>query len=403
MSVKVASPEKRKVLGFLMTHPIQYYAPLFRYLTAHANFDVKVFYQSDCSVKGYFIEGYNRTVAWDNDLLGGYNFEFLPSIGGKSELSRLRPISFGLRGRLRSSSVDVLFIGGYNRPFHLLAVWLCWRLGVKSVLRDDSTLLSKQRGKVKNLLKKWYFKYFTLLGVDFLAVGAANRAYYIANGVPLRHIRTMHWAVDSEFFKETAARDEKFLMSIREGLGLENAKTIFLFVGRLIEHKGIRQLLSAFRTVYNESRSNIALVFVGDGKLMSFIEDEARSCDGIKPVGFKNQSELSIYYSLCDLLVLPSLTFETWGLVVNEAMSLGKPAIVSDCVGCGPDLIDPGKTGWIYETGNEDMLANCLREASNIKSWQHYNENCKQKISRYSYEANLKSLEEILGPEKSDG
>ncbi|MFV9507875.1 MAG: glycosyltransferase, partial [Oscillochloridaceae bacterium umkhey_bin13] len=61
-----------------------------------------------------------------------------------------------------------------------------------------------------------------------------------------------------------------------------------------------------------------------------------------------------------DLLVLPSDGSETWGLVVNEAMACGLPALVSDQVGCAPDLILPGQTGATFPHGDVHALAALL-------------------------------------------
>ena len=62
------------------------------------------------------------------------------------------------------------------------------------------------------------------------------------------------------------------------------------------------------------------------------------------PFGFQQQEKLKDVYTVADMLVLPSLFTETWGLVMNEAMQLGVPCIVSDRVGCDPDMIRPGDT-----------------------------------------------------------
>jgi len=60
--------------------------------------------------------------------------------------------------------------------------------------------------------------------------------------------------------------------------------------------------------------------------------------------------------------VLPSDAGETWGLVVNEAMACGRPAIVSDQVGCAPDLVLNGNTGFIFPFGDRTALANALQQ-----------------------------------------
>ncbi len=76
--------------------------------------------------------------------------------------------------------------------------------------------------------------------------------------------------------------------------------------------------------------------------------------------GFLNQTEITQAYAAGDCLVLPSDYGETWGLVVNEAMVCGLPAIVSDRVGCGPDLVEPGVTGAVFPFGDIPALAKQL-------------------------------------------
>ena len=99
---------------------------------------------------------------------------------------------------------------------------------------------------------------------------------------------------------------------------------------------------------------------VGDGPLRA--ECEALVSSGRIPVrfaGFLNQSEIAKAYIAADMLVLPS-EGETWGLVVNEAMCCGRPCIVSDQVGCGPDLVQPGQTGAVFPWGDVDALAKLM-------------------------------------------
>ena len=81
-------------------------------------------------------------------------------------------------------------------------------------------------------------------------------------------------------------------------------------------------------------------------------------------LGFKNQTELPAYYDLCDVFVLPSV-YEPWGLVVNEVMNAGRAVIVSDQVGCGPDLVKPGENGYIFTAGDIAGLGWALHNVLN--------------------------------------
>src|SRR5262249_35856009 len=72
--------------------------------------------------------------------------------------------------------------------------------------------------------------------------------------------------------------------------------------------------------------------------------------------GFLDQTALGRAYAAADCLVLPSAS-ETWGLVVNEALATGLPAIVSAAVGCAPDLIRSPRVGRVFPTGDVAALA----------------------------------------------
>src|ERR1019366_10173159 len=96
------------------------------------------------------------------------------------------------------------------------------------------------------------------------------------------------------------------------------------------------------------------LVIVGDGEERAALERQAAATgfSSIRFCGFRNQSELPRFFDLATVLVLP-LRHEPWGLIVNEVMNAARPVIVSDDVGCAPDLIDDGRNGCIYRRGEK--------------------------------------------------
>jgi glycosyltransferase involved in cell wall biosynthesis len=95
---------------------------------------------------------------------------------------------------------------------------------------------------------------------------------------------------------------------------------------------------------------------VGSGPLGEQLRRDAAGLP-IHFAGFLNQSEITAAYASADCLLLPSDNGETWGLVVNEAMACGLPAIVSDQVGSAADLICEGLTGFVHPCGNTDALS----------------------------------------------
>ena len=85
--------------------------------------------------------------------------------------------------------------------------------------------------------------------------------------------------------------------------------------------------------------------------------------------GFRNQSELPRFFDLASVFVLPS-RHEPWGLIVNEVMNAGRAVIVSDDVGCHPDLIRDGVEGRLFPAGDVAGLTRRLTVCSSQQTWQ---------------------------------
>ena len=167
-------------------------------------------------------------------------------------------------------------------------------------------------------------------------------------------------AVDNKFFAESAAEFRRDRKLWRREWGLPPDGVVFLFVGKLVARKRPMDFLHALRQSSAGSPGVYGLV-AGDGPLRSEMESYAKSYH--VPAwftGFLNQSAIPKAYAVADALVLPSDGSETWGLVVNEAMACGLPAIVSDEVGCGPDLVIPGLTGDVFRGGDWKSLSTIL-------------------------------------------
>jgi len=149
-----------------------------------------------------------------------------------------------------------------------------------------------------------------------------------------------------------------------------------------------------------DSPDRPALLFVGNGHLESQLREQSgeQLDETVFFSPFQNQSEMPKVYAAGNFLVLPSFgRGETWGLVVNEAMNLGVPAIVSSHVGCGPDLVVEGETGWQFSAGNVDELTGCLRAAfASIDGTRKRGHNAKEKIADWSYEAATAALSAAL-------
>jgi len=153
--------------------------------------------------------------------------------------------------------------------------------------------------------------------------------------------------IDNETYRNRYLKLEKKKNLIRKKLDLNKEAKIILFIGRFVEQKNLFSLLTAAEKL-KESDNPVKFLLVGGGDLEKELEEKITQMDinkEIKIIPFQHFNKLTMFYTIADLFVLPS-SFEPWGLVVNEAMSYGCPAIVSDKCGCVPELVTDGETGW---------------------------------------------------------
>jgi glycosyltransferase involved in cell wall biosynthesis len=139
-------------------------------------------------------------------------------------------------------------------------------------------------------------------------------------------------------------------------------------------------------------------VIVGDGEERAALERQAAatSLDSIRFAGFRNQSELPRFFDLASVFVLPS-RHEPWGLIVNEVMNAARPVIVSDDVGCAPDLVKDGGNGFIYPTGNIDALTHALRAVlASPETAATMGANAYSRIRQWGLEQDIQGLRRAL-------
>ncbi len=365
---------RRYRVAYLVTHPIQYQAPLLRLIARQPDIDLTVFFETDLTVGSFRDPGFGQVIKWDVPLLEGYRYEFLPTIGAADSISRHRPLSYGFFSRLKRARFDALWVHGYARRSNLTAILVARMAGLKIFVRDEANALSAPRSRLRRIFKALFFRFLSRLVDGFLAIGSANRDYYLANGIDPDKIFLMPYAVDNDFFAERAAQTMRNRETFRRELGLEAGRPVILFASKFQARKRPGDLLLAYEQLLKKipnSKDWPYLLFVGDGELRASLEDKARklSLTHTRFLGFRNQTELSAFYDLCSVFVLPS-THEPWGLVVNEVMAAGRPVIVGSEVGCVADLVKPGHNGFTVRAGDIDGLADALFQVIGASSDQ---------------------------------
>jgi glycosyltransferase involved in cell wall biosynthesis len=356
---------RRYKIAYLVSHPIQYQAPLLRFISTQPDFDLTVFFRSDHSIGDFYDDGFDKTIHWDVSLLDGYRHEFLPALGRTDRLGLLRPINYGIVRRLWAGQFDALWVHGYVPWFNWIAMAAARAAGIRTMVRDEASSLSKSRSTLKTILKRHLFFRLLNRATDaFLAIGTLNGNYYIENGIPREKIFSSPYCVDNWYFRNLAEAALADKERLRSELGLLPGRPVILYASKLQRRKRADDLLTAFAKLVDRdwASGKPYLLFAGDGEQRTELETAARPLgEDVRFLGFRNQSELPALFGLCDVFVLPSLA-EPWGLVVNEVMSAGRPVIVSDEVGCWPDLVRDGVNGYVFPAGNADALAACLEQ-----------------------------------------
>lgn len=370
-------------LAIVTTHPIQYQTPLWRSLAQDPDLDVHVYFGSDFSARGYRDPWFGVSVRWDVPLTEGYAHTFLSS---NEDLRSLRVN--GLREHLRRFRPNVALICGYDPFFYVQALAVLRSLRVPVMIRAETTDVARQRSHGKALARAAFLRAFYSQCVGFLAIGHNSRLHYLAHGVPPARIGWAPYCIDTELFERQVEAYGPQRSALRRELGFDDDQTVFLYVGKLIPVKDPLLIPAAVARMDTAERSKVGLVVVGDGELRQPMESQCRSLlrDQAVFAGFVNQSRLGRFYAAADCLVLPSQTDETWGLVVNEALQFGIPALVSDGVGCHPDLIVPGQTGMVFRRRDPEALRVAMAHVQELLA---YNRTeiavaCRRQISRYS-------------------
>lgn len=342
-------------LGVLASHPIQYQSPIFRELASRC--ELRVFYAHRQPPQGQADAGFGVAFEWDVDLLSGFEHRFLLNRARHPGTDRFMGCDTPeIADAIARGGFDAFLVMGWNLKSYWQAVRACRRAGVPVMVRGDSQLLTP-RSPARQWAKRMIYPVALRRFDRLLYVGQRNRDYLLHYGVPAHRLYFSPHCVDNARFAGAAGERG----AARAHWGLGPAEPVVLFVGKLVESKRPRDLALALQRL-RERGMTVQALYVGDGPLAPALRQEcARQGLRARFAGFVNQSALPMAYAAADVLVLPS-DAETWGLVVNEALACGVPAVVSDAVGCAPDLIIPGVTGATYAAGEIDALAGALAD-----------------------------------------
>jgi len=357
----------RRRIGALLTHPVQYYSPWLKELAKSS--DLTVYYAHRQTAEGQARAGFSTAFDWDVPLLEGYEWRWLNNISRNPGLTTFGGCDTPEIGQIvREARLDALMMFGWNRKTFVQGALAALRTKTPLLIRLDSQM-SPRRAMWKRVIKYPFYSAILPRLAHYLSPGSRTDEYLRHYGVPADRIHRLAHMIDTERFAAGAAQARQLgaTQALRREWGARDSDFVLLFVGKLIERKRIDLILEALRILRTQDPDAFARTrfwIAGDGPLRGAFESYVKTHDlPVSFLGFLNQSRLPEIYPAADCVILTS-SDDTWGLVVNEAFACGIPAIVANGVGCAPELIEDGVTGWTLYGDSPEELSAVIAEAS---------------------------------------
>lgn len=253
---------------------------------------------------------------------------------------------------LKKEIYDCIILTVLSSPTGLLAAAWLRRFQIPYCYEGDGGIAKNTRG-LKASLKRFIISY---ADICFSTTNDFDR-YCLTYGALKEKIRRYPFTsiYEKDILPQIVRKDEKCV--IKEHLEIEEER-IVLSVGRVIPLKGYDVLLKAFGGI----KSNWGLYIIG-GEVNEELRDIIikKGIEHVHFVKFKQAEELKQYYMAADIFVL-STRSDTWGLVINEAMSCGLPVITTYSCGAGTEMVRQGENGFLYKAEDVESLGRHMKE-----------------------------------------
>lgn len=274
------------------------------------------------------------------------------------------------------------------------AVWPAAKeAGIKKIIHTchDYELISPQgllEGRIGELSLKRAFP------INFYQKKRANSSNSVTDVItPSKLLIEQHTKFD--FFKFA----DKYIIPNTHGLSkevinknrksssssFESKELKILYLGRVVKEKGVG-LICDLISKFEKEDLKIKLIIVGSGQYETQLKKQYKDSLNITFHGSNYGPEKYRFLKDCDLLVVPSLVPESFGIVVTEAFAFGKPVIASN-IGAIPELIQDGYIGFLFEPNNIEQLENIIKNIYDNKSiLDEMRDNCFRSAEKYCIE-----------------
>ena len=330
---------------FIHNTAMWYRRPLFKRLSEI--YDVKfVFTHLEVSKNRYGVE-----LSEEIEGLENVNYKALKNYFG---------IAFGLIKELLRDDYDII-VDSFLSTEAIFSFTIA-KLRRKPIIFWSEAWDWEKRKTLKRKLFAPLSKFIITHSDTFLVPGTRHKKYFVSLGASPDKVFIMPNVSNISVKESDYGRKEK----LKEELDI-GTKKVVLYIGRLRKRKGVEYLIKAFAKLRKEIGDSV-LIIVGRGECRDELELLVKNLNIEDSVYFKGYVEdelLPAYYLLCDVCVVPSITYgmgDPWVFIVNEAMYFGKPVIATDAVGAAFDMIKDGENGYMVPEKDSDALYSAMKK-----------------------------------------
>jgi len=283
-----------------------------------------------------------------------YNYKVLPGTS---------PLEFDFNpsiiGEILSLKPDVVVIADYSKPTMMLAFYTCRLRDIPVVYWTEGV---EEPQDILGKLAKPVRRSFNKNSDAIIAQGELTRMYLMSQNVPPNKIQIAHNCIEEKAFVEASDLYRVNKHILRKEYGIPLNHTVFLFVGALIERKGVKILVDIWTRI-QDTEEKVYLIIFGTGPLKEYIDKEIAEQRLKKTLTLdsgRSQENLIKIYSISDVLLFPT-QFDLAPLVLNEAMACRLTLIVSEGAGNSHELVEAGVNGFILPREDVEAFAETIR------------------------------------------
>jgi len=281
-------------------------------------------------------------------------------------------------------------------PFIFSGWWFSRQTNVPLIVVSlENRPLRTKYGRVGAEILKTYLRPYFLCADLIIFLNNGTYKNFLTCDVPnSKMVRLMYgtWGIDTREFSPSGSK-----------IRVNGSSRVILFIGRIVEEKGIFDLAQAF-SIIQSNNSDTGLVIIGAGKDMPRLRSLIQILgikDKVHYVGLVKNNQISKYIRGADLVVSPSISSKKWeeqvGMVNLQAMACGVP-IVSTLSGAIPEYVENGNSGILIPEKHPALLAEAILNVLNDHELRNY---LSQKgrmtaIEKFDAQKNIKVIEDKI-------